>query len=134
MTYTVTSSDPSLVKPTITGTTLSFAYGAGSGVAEIDVVGTSFDGSKATEAFDITVPDATQPNEGPTANDYTAPDVLTGTPTTLHPLENDADSLAAIDPGTVTILTAAQQWDGDCHMPTAPSRIPPTAATSALTR
>ena len=29
MTYTVTSNDPSLVKPTITGTTLSFAYGTG---------------------------------------------------------------------------------------------------------
>ncbi len=105
MTYTVTSSNPSLVKPTITGTTLAFAYGSGSGTATISVVGTSFDGSKITSSFPITVPDTTKPNQGPVANNITPPDVLTGTPTTLIPLANDTDSLAALSPATMVITT-----------------------------
>jgi cyclophilin family peptidyl-prolyl cis-trans isomerase len=105
MTYTVTSLNPSLVKPTITGSTLSFTYGSGSGVAQIDIVGTSFDGSSIANSFEVTVPNTAEPGQGPVANNDTPPNVLTGTFTTLNPLTNDTDSLAALTPGGVQILS-----------------------------
>ena len=107
-TYTVTSSNKALVSPSVTNGVLSLAYGAGaSGTATITVTATSIangEGS-ATQTFSVTVPNSATPTAGPVAADVTAPFTVTGTTGTFSVLGSDTDSLAALEPNTITIVT-----------------------------
>jgi cyclophilin family peptidyl-prolyl cis-trans isomerase len=104
--YTVTSDNNSLVTPKITDGVLSFTYAPGaSGTAEITVTAKSLDGTSATTTFAVTVPNSATPSAGPTTANITAPDVVAGTTADVSVLGSDTDSVAALDPSTVTIVT-----------------------------
>jgi peptidyl-prolyl cis-trans isomerase A (cyclophilin A) len=117
-TYTATSSDPSLVVPTVKDGVLSFTYGASkTGTAIISVTATNnYDGTTANTSFAVTVPPATSTTTGPVA---AAADALTAvaastdstgktvtTPANLYPLANDTDATAALNPTTLYVVTA----------------------------
>jgi hypothetical protein len=105
--YTATSDNNALVTPTIKNGVLSFAYSSTlSGTADITVTAKSLDGTSATTTFTVTVPDSSTPSAGPTAGNITAPNVVTGTTGTFGVLGNSTDSVAALNPSTVTIVTA----------------------------
>ena len=108
-TYTVSSSDPSLVTPTVSDGVLSFTYGASqTGTAVISVVATNaYDGTSASASFGVTVPPATPTTTGPVAAADTVPLAVTGVQTTILPLSNDTDDTAdaALNPDTLTIVT-----------------------------
>lgn len=100
-TYSVTSDNPTLVKPSVVdGHTLQFSYGSGTGVANVTVTVTSFDGSTASDTFAVTVPAA---SGGLVANNDAPGNVFADTPTVLRPLANDTDSASAINASTLTI-------------------------------
>jgi len=104
--YTVTSDNKALVAATVSNGVLSFSYGAGmSGTAEITVVATSLDGTAASTTFAVTVPNPATPTAGPVATALTAPYVINGQSGSFGVLGGDTDSLAALDPSTVTIVT-----------------------------
>ena len=58
------------------------------------------------------MPDKTQPSQGPTANNDTPPDVLTGTATTLNPLINDTDSLLPLEANPNTFAITKEPING----------------------
>ncbi len=105
--YTVTSDNPTLVTPTVTGNTLSFTYGAGlSGQADITIIGSSINGGLSSQTFSITVPDTANPTAGLVANPDTVPNAIVGTASiVVKPLVNDTDSLFAIQPGSLAVVT-----------------------------
>ncbi len=104
--YTVTSSNKALVTPSVSDGVLSLAYGTGaSGTATITVKATNLDGTTATTEFSVTVPNAATPTAGPVATDVTAPFTVTGTTGAFNVLGSDTDSLAALDPSTIQIVT-----------------------------
>jgi cyclophilin family peptidyl-prolyl cis-trans isomerase len=105
-TYNVSSDNKALVTPTVTNGVLSFTYGSGSGVANITVTATNlYDNTTATTTFAVTVPNPSTPTAGPVTNPFTAPDTVTGTTGTFSPLGADTDSVAALNPASVTIVT-----------------------------
>jgi cyclophilin family peptidyl-prolyl cis-trans isomerase len=104
-TYTATSDNKALVDPTVTNGVLSFAYGSGSGTADITITATNLDGTSATNTVAVTVPNSATPSAGPVANAVTAPAVVTGTTGTFSVLATDTDSLSALNPADVTIVT-----------------------------
>lgn len=101
-TYTVTSDNKSLVIPSISNGVLSFAYGTGSGTADITVTATNLDGTSASDTFPVTVP-TVNPSAGPVANPYTAPFTVTGTTGSFSVFGPDTDSLAPLNPASVQI-------------------------------
>lgn len=110
ITYTVQSDNPGLVQPTISGHTLSFAYTPGaSGLANITITAAGAYGTGATAHFAVTVPDTTQPTAGPTAVNFTAPNIPQNTTSVvIHPLAQDTDSLAGLNPSTLAVVTTTQ--------------------------
>jgi peptidyl-prolyl cis-trans isomerase A (cyclophilin A) len=103
MTYTATSDNPHLVQPIISGRSISFSYATGaSGVANVTVTGRSFDGTTVSTTFAVTVPTS---SGGLVANLDTPGNVFLNTAAQLHPLSNDTDTSAAINPATVAIAT-----------------------------
>lgn len=105
--YTVSSSDNSLVTPTISNGVLSFKYASGKfGTATITINAKNLDGTSATSSFSVTVPDSATPGAGPAAAALTAPDVTAGTTKVFSVLSPDTDSTAALQPSTVTIVVA----------------------------
>ena len=120
--YTVTSNNNALVTPKITNGVLSFIYASGaSGSADITVTGKSLDGTSASTTFAVTVPNSTTPSAGPTTASITAPDVVTGTTADLSVLGSDTDSVSALNPATVTIVT--QPADGTATVDTTDGHI-----------
>jgi cyclophilin family peptidyl-prolyl cis-trans isomerase len=121
-TYIVTSSDNSLVTPTISNGVLSFKYAAGKfGTANITVNATNLDGTTASSTFTVTVPNSTTPTAGPTSTAVTAPNIKTGTSGTFSVLDSATDSVAALSPSTVTIVT--QPADGTASVNTSTGQI-----------
>src|SRR5205085_455358 len=55
LSYTVSSDNPSLVMPAVSGNSLSLTYGSGSGVAHVTVTATDLGGSTATTTFAVGV-------------------------------------------------------------------------------
>jgi peptidyl-prolyl cis-trans isomerase A (cyclophilin A) len=110
-TYTVTSSEPNLVTPSVADGNLSFTYASGKfGTSVITVVAKNLDGTSATAAFTVTVPDSANPTEGPTLVTTTSPAITEGTTATVNPLAGDTDGVAALNGSTVSIVT--QPSDG----------------------
>ncbi len=104
--YTVTSSQPNLVIPTVSNGQLTFNYASGqTGTSVITVVAKNLDGTSATAAFTVTVPDSTKPGEGPTIVTTTSQPITEATATAVNPLAGDTDSVAALNGSTVSIVT-----------------------------
>jgi cyclophilin family peptidyl-prolyl cis-trans isomerase len=104
--YTVSSDNSSLVKPTVTNGVLSFKYASGKfGTADITVLAKNLDGTSASTTFAVTVPNSATPTTGPTTAAYTAPNVVSGTTGSFNVLTNDTDSLAALNTSTIAITT-----------------------------
>ena len=101
--YTVSSDNPSLVKPTVTDGVLSFTYGSGFGTANVTVNATNLDGTSASTVVSVTVPNPATPTAGPTTAQFTAPYVVTGSTGSFSVLGSDTDSVSALNPGSVTI-------------------------------
>ncbi len=104
VTYSVTSSDPSLVRTSLSGSDLSFNYGGQGGTAVITVTATSYDGTTAQSSFTVTVPTSGETG-GPVVSNSTPPAVSENTSAVLFPLANDTDGAASLNPATVTIVT-----------------------------
>ncbi len=106
-TYTVTSSDPSLVNPSIANGDVTFKYAtAATGTAEVTVTATNaYDGTTASDTFAVTVAPTSSTTTGPVAAADTAANVVTGVATPVNPLVNDTDATAALDPATLTVVT-----------------------------
>ncbi len=103
--YNVSSDNTALVKPSVSNGVLSFTYGSGSGTADITVTATNlFDNTTASTTFAVTVPNPATPSAGPVTNPFTAPATVTGTTGSFSVLGPDTDSLAALNPSTVTIV------------------------------
>jgi peptidyl-prolyl cis-trans isomerase A (cyclophilin A) len=103
--YTVTSDAPSLVSPTVTNGVLSFAYPGGPGTAEITVEATNLDGTSASETFPVTVPDATQPTQGPVVTASTSAPIVSGVQGQALTLTTATDSLSPLTTSGVAIVT-----------------------------
>ncbi len=107
--YTVTSSDPSLVTPSVSGGVLSFKYAtAAAGTAEVTVAATNaYDGTVASESFSVTVPptSTTTTAAGPVTAADTVANVVSGVATAVRPLDNDTDAASPLDPATLTVVT-----------------------------
>jgi cyclophilin family peptidyl-prolyl cis-trans isomerase len=129
ITYTVQSDNPGLVQPTINGSMLSFAYTPGaSGLANIKIIANTAQGTGTTTNFAVTVPDTTQPATGPTAVNFTAPNILQDTAgTIIHPLVHDTDSLAGLKPSTFTLLASTQHGSMTVDPTTGDVTYTPTA-------
>lgn len=126
--YTVTSSNNSLVTPTVSNGVLSFAYGSGkSGTAEITITAKNLDGTSATSSFTVTVPNSATPTAGPTAAAVSAPNVTSGTTASLFVLGGATDSLAALSPATVTIVTQPAHGTASVNSATGLVSYTPTA-------
>ena len=108
VTYTVTSSAPSVVNPTITNGVLSFTYGAGTtGTAAVTVTATNVvDNTTATQTISVTVPPATSTTTGPVAAVDTVANVVSGVATPVNPLTNDTDATDPLDPTSLAVVTA----------------------------
>ena len=109
-TYAVTSSDPSLVSPSVTPDgQVNFVYGSGGKTGTVTVTATAtsaYDGTSATTTFLVTVPPASSTATAPiTTADAVAANV-TGTATIIPVLANDTDATVALNPATVTVTTA----------------------------
>ena len=126
--YTVTSDNNSLVTPKVTDGVLSFTYASGaSGTAQITVTAKSLDGTSATTTFAVTVPNSATPSAGPTTTNITAPNVIAGTTADLSVLGSDTDSVSALNPATVTIVTQPSHGTATVNTSTGHIAYTPTA-------
>ena len=104
--YTVSSSNKALVSPVVTNGVLSFTYSPTLfGTAEITITGSNLDGTNASTVLDVTVPNPATPSAGPVAANVTAPFTQTGTTGNFSVVADDTDSVAALNPASVTIVT-----------------------------
>jgi len=103
--YTVTSSNAALVTPTVNNGVLSFTYGPGFGTADVTITGTNLDGTSASTNVVVTVPNPAAPGSGVSVVNTTAAGTVTGTTGLIDVLGGDTDSVAPLDPSTVTIVT-----------------------------
>jgi cyclophilin family peptidyl-prolyl cis-trans isomerase len=103
--YTVSSDNPNLVTPKVSDGVLSFTYGSGFGTADVTITGKNLDGTSASTTMLVTVPNSATPSAGPTAASITAPYTVTGTSNSFPILTNSTDSLAALNPAGVKILS-----------------------------
>lgn len=107
MQFSAASTQPDLIRPIVTGHTLSFQYSRGrSGTAQISFNAVGVDGIPRNRIFTITIPDLAAGNTaGPVAvND--APSIArTGAVAIFRPTDNDTDALATLLVGSVTITT-----------------------------
>jgi cyclophilin family peptidyl-prolyl cis-trans isomerase len=104
-TYTVTTDNPNLIRPTVNGTSLSFQYANGrSGTAVMTVTAKAIGGSTLTKTFTVTVPDPTAP-AGPVARDDAPKHISNTQVLAIFPYFNDVDNASPLDPTTLTITT-----------------------------
>jgi peptidyl-prolyl cis-trans isomerase A (cyclophilin A) len=103
--YTVSSDNTSLVTPKVTNGVLSFTYGSGFGTANVTITGDNLDGTSASTTLLVTVPNPAAPSAGPTAANFTAPFTVTGTTGTFSVLGGSTDSVAALNPATLQIIS-----------------------------
>ncbi len=102
LTYSATSDTPDLVTPTVSGKTITLAYGFGNfGTAQVTVRATDNHGAYAQTTFKVVV---TGP---PVANDD-APWTYKNTPVNVDVLANDTPQGSPIDPTTVAIVTPSK--------------------------
>jgi cyclophilin family peptidyl-prolyl cis-trans isomerase len=126
--YTVTSSDYGLVRPSISNGVLSFAYASGKfGTATITVNAVNVDGTSASDSFTVTVPNSATPTAGPTAANITAPNITEGTTGTFSVLSGTTDSAAAINQSTVAITTQPAHGTASVNSSTGLISYTPTA-------
>jgi cyclophilin family peptidyl-prolyl cis-trans isomerase len=106
VTFTTGSDNDALVRPSISGHTLSFRYAAGkSGTANVTVTAKSFDGTQFSRTFAVTIPDPVTPGAGPKANDDAPPPMRVNTSVTFTPADNDTDSVSPLQPSSITFVT-----------------------------
>ena len=104
--YTVSSDNSALVKPTVTDGVLSFAYSSTLfGTAEISITAKNLDGTSTSTTMEVTVPNPATPTAGPVGVNYTAPFVQTGNTGNFSVLSGDTDSLSPFNLGSLTIVT-----------------------------
>jgi len=126
--FTVTSDNNALVTPKVTNGTLSFAFASGlSGTANITVLAKNLDGTSASATFAVTVPNSVTPSAGPVAANITAPNVVTGTTANINVLGSDTDSVAGLNPATVTIVTQPVHGTATVNTSTGAIAYNPTA-------
>ena len=124
--FTATSSDPTLVTPTVTDGKLSLAYGSGgaTGTANVTVTATNaYDGTTATESFAVTVPPASSTATAPITAPDTVAAAVQGVAATIDPLANDTDATVALNPSTLTVVTAPAHADTLSPSATVPGEL-----------
>jgi cyclophilin family peptidyl-prolyl cis-trans isomerase len=127
-TYVVTSDNNSLVTPKVTDGVLSFTYASGKfGTANITILAKNLDGTSASQSLTVTVPNSATPSAGPTAAAVTAPNVVTGTATSVNVLGSATDSVAALNKSSVAIVTQPAHGTATVNTSTGAITYTPTA-------